>query len=220
MWLGVDYYPEQWPPALLEPDLDTIQELGCNIIRIAEFAWHIMEKQEGQYDFTFFDHVIAQAKKRNLKIMMGTPTAAIPAWLAQKHPDILSQSETGQPRSFGGRHVVCYNSPHLYEYAGKIIRAQARHYQNERQITAWQVDNEIGHEGSDLCWCPRCRAAFQNDLRQKFHGSIDALNETYGTTFWSQEYNCFEEIPLPAPTITTNNPARRLDWERFRAKTL
>ena len=80
---------------------------------------------------------------------------------------------------------------------------------------AWQIDNELGHEGSDQCWCPRCRAKFQNFLREKFGGDIHALNETYGTTFWSQEHNSFAEIPLPTPTIATHNPALRLDWERF-----
>lgn len=220
MWLGVDYYPEQWPRALLESDLDTIQELGCNIIRIAEFAWHLMEPREGQYDFTFFDEVIAQAKKRGLKILMGTPTATIPAWLARKHPEILSVSETGQPRSYGGRHTSCYNSPILRAYAGKIIRAQGEHYKNESQIAAWQIDNELGHEGSDLCWCPQCRKSFRAYLRDRFHGDIEALNDAYGTVFWSQQYNDFEEIPLPLPTITTHNPSLRLDWERFRAQVL
>ena len=80
MWLGVDYYPEQWDPALMEADMDTIREMGGNVIRIAEFSWHLMEKVERQYDFSFFDGVIAMAKEKGLKVIMGTPTAAIPAW--------------------------------------------------------------------------------------------------------------------------------------------
>ena len=82
MWLGVDYYPEQWDPSLLETDLDRIVELGCNIIRIAEFSWHLMEKSEGSYDFRFFVWVIVKAKERGLKFLMGTPNATIHAWLA------------------------------------------------------------------------------------------------------------------------------------------
>ncbi|WP_368270179.1 beta-galactosidase [Enterocloster clostridioformis] len=217
MWLGVDYYPEQWDPALMEADMDTIREMGGNVIRIAEFSWHLMEKVEGQYDFSFFDGVIAKAKEKGLKVIMGTPTATIPAWLAKKHPSILSQFENGQKRTFGGRHVYCFNSPEMYEYSEKIIRALVGHYRGEKQIVAWQIDNEIGHEGSDLCWCPQCQKAFQSFLSEKFGGDIDKLNDTYGTTFWSQEYNSFEEIPLPAETITTHNPALRLDWERFRS---
>ena len=220
MWLGVDYYPEQWDPSLMDADMDTIREMGGNVIRIAEFSWHLMEKREGQYDFSFFDGVIAKAREKGLKVIMGTPTATIPAWLAKKHPSILSQFENGQKRAFGGRHVYCFNSPEMYEYSEKIIRALVGHYKGEEQIVAWQIDNEIGHEGSDLCWCPQCQKAFQSFLSEKFEGDIDKLNDTYGTTFWSQEYNSFDEIPLPAETITTHNPALRLDWERFRNRSI
>ena len=206
MWLGVDYYPEQWDPALMETDMDAILEMGGNVIRIAEFSWHLMEKTEGKYDFSFFDRVIEKAKEKGLSIIMGTPTATIPAWLADKHPDILSQFENGEKRSFGGRHVCCYNSPALYEYSEKIIRALVGHYRDEKQIAAWQIDNEMGHEGSDLCWCPQCRDAFQNYLYEKFGGDIGRLNETYGTTFWSQEYNRFGEIPLPPPPSPPTTP--------------
>lgn len=220
MWLGVDYYPEQWDASLLERDLDTIVELGCNVIRIAEFSWHLIEKQEGQYDFSFFDRVIEKAKERNLKVIMGTPTATIPAWLAKKHPDILSEFEGGKKRAFGGRHVYCFNSPHMYAYSEKIIRKLVEHYKDEESIVAWQIDNEIGHEGSDVCYCENCQKAFQTYLSKKFAGDMDALNETYGTTFWSQEYNTFDEIPTPSETITTHNPALRQDWERFRSQSI
>ena len=77
MWLGVDYYPEQWDISMIDEDMDNIVELGCNVIRIAEFAWYIMEKTEGQYDFSFFDHVISKAKEKGLHVILGTPTATI-----------------------------------------------------------------------------------------------------------------------------------------------
>ncbi|MCQ2508092.1 MAG: beta-galactosidase [Dorea sp.] len=220
MWLGVDYYPEQWDPSLLDQDLDTIVELGCNVIRIAEFSWHMMEKKEGQYDFSFFENVIAHAKAKGLKVIMGTPTATIPAWLAKKEPSIISEFEGGKKRTFGGRHNYCFNSPAMYEYSEKIIRKLVENFKDEEAIVAWQIDNEIGHEGSDVCYCENCQKAFQKFLFNKFNGDVDQLNENYGTTFWSQEYNTFDEIPTPMETITTHNPALRLDWERFRNKSI
>ena len=213
MLLGVDYYPEQWPSHMLEADMDRILELGCNVIRIGEFAWCRMEPVENQYDFSYFDGVIAMARKKGLQVILGTPTATPPAWLIRKHPDILSQFEGGTPRAFGGRHVSCYSSVPYREHCAQIITHLAEHYKNEPAIAAWQIDNELGHEGSDQCWCPRCRAVFQNFLKEKFNGDVQALNQTYGTVFWSQEYDRFEDIPLPSPTITTHNPALRLDWE-------
>lgn len=220
MWLGVDYYPEQWDAAMLEADLDNILELGCNVIRIGEFSWHMMEPVEGQYDFSYFDRVIEKAKEKGLHVIMGTPTATIPAWLAKKYPEVLSEFENGTKRSFGGRHVYCFNSPILYTYSDRIITALVNHYKDEESIVAWQIDNEFGHEGSDVCYCKQCQLEFQEYLRIKFKGDINQLNDTYGTTFWSQEYNEFEEIPTPMETITTHNPALRLDWERFRSQSV
>ena len=218
MLLGVDYYPEQWDDSLMEADMDRILELGCNLIRIGEFAWHRMEKRPGEYDFSYFDNVIAMAREKGLKVIFGTPTATPPAWLIKEHPDVLSRFADGSPRAFGGRHVACYSNPHYLEACRRIITALAEHYKDEKTIVAWQVDNELGHEGSDLCWCEHCRAAFQKHLSEVFEGDADRLNEEYGTAFWSQEYNSFDEIPLPNATITTHNPALRLEWERFCSK--
>ncbi len=220
MLLGVDYYPEQWDDSLMETDMDRILELGCNVIRIGEFAWHRMEKKKSRFDFSYFDKVIAMARRKGLKVIFGTPTATPPAWLAAEHPDILSQFPDGTPRSFGGRHVACYSNSNYLEACRRIVTALAEHYRGEDTIVAWQIDNEIGHEGSDLCWCPRCRDAFRQHLSEVFDGDIERLNEEFGTAFWSQEYNSFDEIPLPNATITTHNPALRLEWERFCSKKL
>ena len=82
-------------------------------------------------------------------------------------------------------------------------------------IIAWQIDNELGHEGSDLCYCDQCHGAFQNFLQDKYK-TIKKLNDTYGTIFWGQTYNGFDEVPIPKKTITTHNPSLQLDFARFR----
>ncbi|OON99262.1 MAG: beta-galactosidase [Epulopiscium sp. Nele67-Bin004] len=217
MYLGVDYYPEQWDMSMVDLDLDTIIELGANTIRIGEFAWCRMEVVEGKFDFSLFDKVIEKAKAKKLNVIFGTPTATLPAWLATKHPEIISEFENGTKRSFGGRRNYCFSSELYVEYSRKIISALLTHYKEETAIVAWQTDNEFGHEGSDICYCETCKAEFQKFLKYKYADIIE-LNETYGTIFWSQEYNDFSQIPLPTATIATHNPSLRMDWELFRSK--
>jgi beta-galactosidase len=216
MYLGVAYYPEHWPKEMLEEDIQGIKELGANIVRIGEFAWHLMEPREGEFDFSFFDHVIAKLKENGLSVMFGTPTATFPAWLAKKHPDILSKDENGNVRVFGGRRQYCFNSDVYRKYSARITRKLVEHYREEQAIVAWQIDNEFGHEGSDMCYCEQCHEKFQQFLKDKYK-TIDALNEAYGTIFWGQTYNDFSEIPIPKKTITTHNPSLQLDWARFRS---
>ena len=217
MYLGVDYYPEQWNEEMLEEDLNNIIELGSNVIRIGEFAWHLMEREEGLFDFSYFDHVISKAKKKGLKVIFGTPTATMPAWLAKKHPDVLGEFEDNTKRVFGGRRQYCFNSKTYHKYSEKIIKEIAEHFKDEEAIVAWQIDNEFGHEGSDVCFCNECMEGFRNYLRKAYNNDINKLNETWGTIFWSQTYNEFDEIPVPKKTITTHNPSLRMEWERFRS---
>ncbi len=217
MYLGVDYYPEHWDENMIDEDLNNIIELGSNVIRIGEFAWHMMESIEGYYDFSYFDKVIEKAKAKDLKVIFGTPTATMPAWLAKKHPDVLSEFEDGNKRVFGGRRQYCFNSKIYNEYSKKIISKLANHYKNEKVIVAWQIDNEFGHEGSDICYCKECEREFKEYLKNEYDNDINKLNNIWGTIFWSQTYNDFEEIPLPRKTITTHNPSLRMEWERFRS---
>ncbi|WP_227394461.1 beta-galactosidase [Jeotgalibacillus aurantiacus] len=219
MYVGVDYYPEHWPEDMLEKDLDGIKELGANMIRIGEFAWHLMESTEGSFDFSFFDKVIEEAKKRGIDVMFGTPTATFPAWLAKKHPSILSKDEYGHVRAFGGRRQYCFNSDEYNRYAAKITEEVVKHYANEPAVVAWQIDNEFGHEGSDWCFCEQCHSSFHQFLEKKYK-TVEELNERWGTIFWGQTYNEFSEIPMPVPTVTTHNPSLKLDYSRFRSESV
>lgn len=219
MYFGVDYYPEHWPKDWMDSDLANIRDLGANTIRIGEFAWHLMEPKEGQFDFSFFDSVIEKAKAHQLKVIFGTPTATFPAWLAKKHPEILAQDAFGHIRAFGGRRLYCYNSDIYLTYSIAIVKALVSHYASEAELVVWQIDNEFGHEGSDDCYCPVCHSKWQLFLKEKYQ-NIEALNAAYGTIFWGQTYNDFDEIPMPTPTITTHNPSLKLDWARFRSVSL
>ena len=103
MYLGVDYYPEQWDAEMLSKDLKRMQDSEINIVLLAEFAWPMFEPSDGVFDFTYFDNVIEQVKKHNIDIMFCTPTATMPMWLVKKDPSVLSEDENGIKRNFGGR---------------------------------------------------------------------------------------------------------------------
>ncbi len=215
MYLGVDYYPEQWGWHLVDEDLKNIKELGCNIIRVADFAWVIFEPAENNYDFTFFDQVIEKCKEYDLKVMMCVPTATMPRWLNLKYPEIMAKDEFGHSQPFGGRRGYCYNSDIYLQKALSLTAAMAEHYKDEKQIVAWQLDNEIGHEGSDMCYCENCHKKFIGYIKGKYD-SIQQLNQRWGTSFWTLTYDRFEDIQLPKNAYTAQNPSLRLEWERFR----
>jgi len=219
MFLGVDYYPEHWDNNLIDDDIEKIKKMGSNIVRIGEFAWHMIEPKEGEYDFTYFDKVITKLKENDIKVMFGTPTATFPAWLYKKHPDIVLKDKNLIPAEFGGRRQYCYNSKIYREYSVKIVSKLIEHYKDEETIISWQIDNEFGHEGSDMCYCEECQAEFKVWLKEKYK-LIDELNNRWGTIFWGQTYNDFDEVPAPLPTITTHNPSLKLDWARFRSDSL
>ena len=217
MYLGVDWYPDQWGLEQVDEDLNDIVELGCNIVRIADFAWHIFEPKEDVFDFSFFDEVVEKVKKHDLKILFCIPTATMPVWLAESHPDAIAEDEQGNKIPFGGRRSYCTNSSFYRKKAVQLTKELVRHYRDEKTIIGWQIDNEIGHEGSDMCWCDQCKHAFQAYLQERYHNDINDLNHRWGNDFWSHCYTRFDQIPLPKKAFTAQNPTLRLEWERFRS---
>ncbi len=111
---------------------------------------------------------------------------------------------------------IVFNSLLYRKYSAQITEQLVKHYCSEEAIVAWQVDNEFGHEGSDMCYCEQCHKEFQQFLERKYK-DINELNEKYGTIFWGQTYNEFTEVPMPVKTITTHSPSLKLDWARFRS---
>ena len=216
--LGVAYYPEQWPRSRWETDARLMAEAGLAVVRIGEFAWVELERSAGTFDFGWLDDAIEILVANELAVMLGTPTAAPPAWLVEAHPEILPRRADGRVHPFGHRRHYCPNQPAMQEASRRIVAALADRYGNDPRVESWQIDNEL----MGRCVCDVCRVRFQNWLRERY-GSIEALNESWGTAFWSQRYDDFAQIPPPelgtaaATLFRTHapNPSLALDFRRF-----
>ncbi len=211
---GADYYPEHWERGRWEVDARLMQQMGIQMVRMAEFSWHKLQPQEDVFDFQWLDEAIALLADYGIYTILGTPTAAPPAWLIQKHPEILPIDREGRVRGFGGRHHDCQSNPIYREAIRRLVTEMAKHYGENPWVIGWQPDNELGNSHQELCTCDSCRQHFQKWLEKKYQ-STEALNAAWGTAFWSQEYNDFAQVPAPRITVTGENPSAMLDWKRF-----
>ena len=214
IFFGVDYYPEHWSEERWETDARLMQEMGIRAVRVAEFSWHRMEPSEGCFDFAWLDKIIDLLGGYGIRTVLGTPTAAPPAWMIRKHPEIQPVDLQGRVRGFGGRHHDCQSNEIYRDYCRRIVTRMAGHYHDNKNVIGWQIDNELGNSHSDLCTCQSCSEHFRKWLEKKY-GSIEKLDAAWGTAFWSQEYNTFEEIMAPGLTVCGENPSQMLDWKRF-----
>ncbi len=208
---GANYYPEQWPEERWPEDARLMKEAGFNVVRLAEFAWAKMEPQQGVFDFDWLDRIIEIFHKKGISVILGTPTAAPPPWLAHQNPDILRVREDGLRVAYGSRRTNCPSHPVYRERSRSITRAMAEHFAGNLAVISWQTDNEFG----DRCYCDICRKEFQTWLQQRY-ATLDELNTCWGTVFWSHTYSDWSQIPLPLSTLgAPPNPSLALDFRRF-----
>lgn len=214
MQFGVCYYPEHWPEARWAEDARQMRALGLSIVRIAEFAWSRLEPQEGRFDWDWLERAVEVLSAAGLKIVLGTPTAAPPAWLSRGYPGTLPVDEQGRRRNFGSRRHYCPNSPDYQRFTRRIVTEMAARFAAHPAVVGWQIDNEFGGGGTARCYCEHCAAAFRNWLQRRYT-TLAALNQAWGTVFWSQEYSSWEQVGPPILTGSSANPSHVLDYYRF-----
>lgn len=214
MKLGVCYYPEHWPEAWWEEDARAMRALGITRVRIAEFAWSRIEPEPGQFDWGWLDRAVETLHRHGLEIVMCTPTATPPKWLADRTPDMLAVTAAGRERRFGSRRHYCFSSESYLAECARITEAVAQRYGAHPAVVAWQTDNEYGCHDTTISYSPMAARRFRLWLAQRY-GSVEALNAAWGGVFWSQEYRSFEEVDPPNLTVTEPSPAHRLDYNRF-----
>ncbi len=214
--LGVDYYPDQTPQALWEEDARMMAETGITNVRIAEFAWALMEPAEDKFDFAWLHRSVDILRKHDIAVILGTPSAAPPPWLTAHYPDIVEVNERGERLHPGGRRFTCPTNRTYRRLSLAIATQMARAFAEVPGVIGWQIDNELTLGSAGRCYCNYCQSGFQAWLRSRY-GSLDTVNRNWGTVFWSQNYTDWAQIPVPLPSGGEPNPGLALDYDRYQS---
>lgn len=220
IWYGGDYNPDQWPEEVWDEDVALMQQAGVNLVSVAIFSWAKLEPEEGVYDFDWLDRVIDKLGKAGIAVDLASGTASPPMWMTQAHPEILWVDYRGDVCQPGARQHWRATSPVFLDYALNLCRKMAEHYKDNPYVVSWHVSNEYGcHNRFD--YSEDAERAFQKWCEKKY-GTIDAVNDAWGTAFWAQRMNNFSEIIPPRFIGDGNfmNPGKLLDWKRFSSDAL
>jgi len=211
--LGCDYNPEQWAPEVWTDDVRLMSEIGVDIVAINIFGWAHVERRRGEYDFAALDGVIDLLHNAGIRLNLGTGTSSPPPWLSLESPEILPTSAEGVTAWPGGRQAWCPSSPVFRTRALALVEQTVQRYGNHPALALWHVSNELGCHNA-LCYCDASAEAFRLWLRERY-GSLDSLNASWGTAFWSQRYGSWAEVMPPRATRSARNPAQLVDYRRF-----
>ena len=220
IWYGGDYNPDQWPEEVWDDDVRLMKKAGVNLVSVGIFSWAKIETSEGVYDFDWLDRIINKLGEAGIAVDLASATASPPMWLTQAHPEVLWKDYRGDVCQPGARQHWRPTSPVFREYALKLCRAMAEHYKGNPYVVAWHVSNEYGcHNRFD--YSEDAERAFREWCEERY-GTIDAVNDAWGTAFWAQRMNDFTEIVPPRFIGDGNfmNPGKLLDFKRFSSDAL
>ncbi|MFV2143625.1 beta-galactosidase [Isoptericola sp. G70] len=210
---GGDYNPEQWPRETWDEDVRLMREAGVNYVSVGIFSWVLLEPREGEYDFAWMDELLDLLHANGIMVDLATPTAAPPAWFYATYPDARVVTHDGLALGPGSRGAASPSHPAYQTAARNIASRIAERYADHPAVVMWHVHNEygapVGEDFSDAAV-----AAWREWLRGRY-GTLDALNEAWGTRFWGQVYGEWEHVTAPGPTPSTVNQAQKLDYARF-----
>lgn len=210
---GASYYHEYMPSERLEKDVQLMQDAGITVVRLAESSWSGFEPTDGKFEFAWMDRIIDRLHKAGIKVIVGTPTYSIPAWLWKKHPEIMIDYGDGRKAHYGIRQNIDFTNRTFLIYAERIIRKIAAHYAKHPAVIGWQVDNETLTRGINN---KGYAADFKNYIRNKF-STTQNLNKIWGLNYWGMSLNNWNEFP---ERDGVTNTGYKLEWERFKMKSI
>ncbi|WP_440104866.1 beta-galactosidase [Streptosporangium sp. H16] len=207
---GGDYNPEQWPEEVWKEDVALMRRAGVNLVSVGVFSWARLEPSPGVHDFGWLDRVLDLLHDGGIGVNLATPTASPPPWFGLAHPDALTVTPDGTRLTHGSRDTYCVHAPAYRAACVSVARTLAERYRDHPALAMWHVHNEYGTP----CHCEHAASAFRTWLRAR-HGTLDALNDAWTTSFWSQHYSAWEQITPPRATQYLPNPSQVLDFRRF-----
>ncbi|MGI6567300.1 MAG: beta-galactosidase [Firmicutes bacterium] len=224
IWYGGDYNPDQWPSEIWQEDMRLFKLAHIDVASLPIFSWSLLQPEEERYEFGWLDEILDLMAKNGIYACLATSTAAHPAWMARRYPDVLRVDFQGRKRRFGIRHNSCPNSPTYRHYSSLLAGKLAERYKDHPTLVAWHVSNEYGGE----CYCDNCARAFRVWLQRRY-GSLDEVNERWNTRFWNHTFYDWDEI-VP-PNILTEHTSEldhtrtafqgiSLDYQRFMSDSL
>ncbi|MYW68581.1 beta-galactosidase [Streptomyces sp. SID8379] len=215
---GADYNPEQWPREVWEEDVRLMRAAGVNVVSLAIFSWARLQPTADTWDFGWLDEIMDLLHANGVGVDLATATASTPPWLTTAHPEILPVTASGETLWPGARQHWRPTSPVFREHALRLVRELATRYADHPALVAWHVNNELGcHNVYD--YSDDAAHAFRTWLRRRYT-TLDALNDAWGTAFWSQHYSAWEQILPPRLAASHPNPTQQLDFKRFSSDAL
>lgn len=189
---GGDYNPNQWPREIWKEDMRMFKDAHINSATVNVFSWAKLQPSEDVYDFSELDDIVEMLSREDYDIVLATSTGALPAWMAEKYPEVERTDYEGRHHKFGQRHNACPNSPIFQKYSARLAAKLAERYGSNPHIKCWHISNEYGGE----CYCENCEKAFRIWLKKKY-GTLEALNQAWNTEFWGHTIYDWKEIVLP-----------------------
>ena len=208
---GAAYYDEYLPYDRIETDMKMMEKANINAIRIAESTWSTWEPQEGVFDFTHLHRMLRASAAHHLSVIVGTPTYAVPTWLAAKCPEVLTETHDG-PERYGRRQNMDITNPIYLKHAEVIIRRLMEEVSSYDHIIGFQLDNET--KSYDTC-SEYAQKKFIEYLKKKFENDLDALNHAFGLDYWSNRINAWEDFPDVRGTINGSLGAEYQKFQRM-----
>ncbi|MFJ8958320.1 beta-galactosidase [Lentzea sp. NPDC102401] len=208
---GAAYYHEYQPCERLETDLDLMVQAGFTVIRVGESVWSTWEPENGRFELDWLQPVLDGAHERGIAVVLGTPTYAVPPWLARQYPEIAAQRADGRRVGWGARQEADFTHPAFRFHAERVARRIAGRYAGHPSVIGFQVDNE---PGVHLLHNHGVFQRFVDHLRATY-GDVENLNRAWGLVYWSHRLSDWADLWTPEGNA---QPQYDIAWRAFQAR--